>query len=734
MTNRSSRLRPITHVTATAFFVLVIFLLIYVFVYNGAQRTMKDNAISHVSSLLEQGAREVNDAVSNLINQTTNLKYNETLVALKEVETLGNADFAKLIDLKKLLQSVKPDREMLNGVISRMFLLFDGESPFICAADGGIYHNLPRAVQSLSIGAQGESAEEFLAILRGNVSTQYVRRLTHAFYAYNDGEVYLSCFYIQPLSNVPDDVYVVLQLNVEKMFEMAINGNQVGEPAGLVSRNRVLYEYLPLPEGEENLFYNDELKTTFISKRIDFLGTTIYLSVSDDSIVSQISGFTKFLKLLLYVILIMLLVLVALFSVYLAFPMQKLTRRLQYYGHTSFYQFENEYQRISENLVMLKPALRTALMDKLLRSEYLTPAERTALKSVSQFHAESRIRVAVVSDTGPEAMDEGHISKCETLLKQYFGDAMVYSVDPGVFAVLHICEDSEESMQALSEELEQVLTALEECIKDRKFAVGVSESAKGLDYIHTAFNDAYNELRELRAWNLSGVRFTEKRNGYEVYGISMEDIDHLNRLIMAGSEEDACAYYDAIAKKEFGEELTLYREREVCRQFFYDIRGILMRLSGQYDLSAIRATLSEYPDALPFTHVLSLLRNAVHYAVSSIGGRKEDSENDLAQSIKIYLQENYANPALSLTALADLFDMSESMMSRFFKAHMGVTYSAYLENIRLTEAETLLSSSTLPVKDVAEMVGYANTTTFYKAFRRKWGVSPTTHREIDAGG
>ncbi len=33
----------------------------------------------------------------------------------------------------------------------------------------------------------------------------------------------------------------------------------------------------------------------------------------------------------------------------------------------------------------------------------------------------------------------------------------------------------------------------------------------------------------------------------------------------------------------------------------------------------------------------------------------------------------------------------------------------------------------LSVKDITAMAGY--TTTFYKAFRRKWGVSPTAYRE-----
>lgn len=63
--------------------------------------------------------------------------------------------------------------------------------------------------------------------------------------------------------------------------------------------------------------------------------------------------------------------------------------------------------------------------------------------------------------------------------------------------------------------------------------------------------------------------------------------------------------------------------------------------------------------------------------------------------------------------------MSESTMSCFFKAHMGITFSTHLGNMHLNEAETLLTSSVLSLKDISAIIGYTTSTTFYKAFRRK---------------
>ena len=46
-----------------------------------------------------------------------------------------------------------------------------------------------------------------------------------------------------------------------------------------------------------------------------------------------------------------------------------------------------------------------------------------------------------------------------------------------------------------------------------------------------------------------------------------------------------------------------------------------------------------------------------------------------------------------------------------------------LEKIRLSEAEKLLGEDR-PLQDIAERVGYANVSTFAKAFKRRYGATP----------
>lgn len=236
--------------------------------------------------------------------------------------------------------------------------------------------------------------------------------------------------------------------------------------------------------------------------------------------------------------------------------------------------------------------------------------------------------------------------------------------------------------------------------------------------------------REQRSWNQSGIRFHKKSTTQEAYHISLKELDQLYHLLCTGASEEAIRCFESIVDREFGNDFQYCRDQSVCLQFFSDIHGILLRLSSKFDLSAIRLSFISYQEEQQFSHILDSLRNALRYTASLASGKQEESESFLAQSISLYLQENYTDPSLSMASLSELFDMSESTMSRFFKAHMGVTFSTYLENMRLNEAETLLTSTDLSVKDISAMIGYTTPTTFYKAFRRKWGVSPSTHREV----
>ncbi len=107
---------------------------------------------------------------------------------------------------------------------------------------------------------------------------------------------------------------------------------------------------------------------------------------------------------------------------------------------------------------------------------------------------------------------------------------------------------------------------------------------------------------------------------------------------------------------------------------------------------------------------------------------KEETDNNLMKKMMSYITEHYADSDLSLSMLGDKFGMNESYISQYFKQHTDTNFTQHLEKIRMEHAVEMLEGET-PINKIVELVGYSNRNTFYKAFIRVHGISPTKFRE-----
>jgi transcriptional regulator GlxA family with amidase domain len=96
---------------------------------------------------------------------------------------------------------------------------------------------------------------------------------------------------------------------------------------------------------------------------------------------------------------------------------------------------------------------------------------------------------------------------------------------------------------------------------------------------------------------------------------------------------------------------------------------------------------------------------------------------DVVTWIQSHLQAD-----LSVEALAKRAFLSPRHFARAFKQRIGLTPSAFVEETRLAEAGSRLSSRNARVDAVARSVGYASEDVFRRAFERRFGVSPKNYR------
>ena len=79
--------------------------------------------------------------------------------------------------------------------------------------------------------------------------------------------------------------------------------------------------------------------------------------------------------------------------------------------------------------------------------------------------------------------------------------------------------------------------------------------------------------------------------------------------------------------------------------------------------------------------------------------------------------------------LADLAFMSRSSFTEHFSKTFGQPPHEFLSSFRLRKAAQLLASSDLPVKIVADRVGYQSRSSFSRAFKSLYGQDPAAYRK-----
>lgn len=99
------------------------------------------------------------------------------------------------------------------------------------------------------------------------------------------------------------------------------------------------------------------------------------------------------------------------------------------------------------------------------------------------------------------------------------------------------------------------------------------------------------------------------------------------------------------------------------------------------------------------------------------------------EEVTDYIKRFY--PSVTIQDLVRTFHFQEDYFNRLIKNKSGMTYSEYVQKIRLDKAEQLLLSSKLSVEEIAEAVGYHNKGYFYKLFQMRHHMTPSRFRKMN---
>ncbi len=119
-----------------------------------------------------------------------------------------------------------------------------------------------------------------------------------------------------------------------------------------------------------------------------------------------------------------------------------------------------------------------------------------------------------------------------------------------------------------------------------------------------------------------------------------------------------------------------------------------------------------------------------HSAIGPNGRRSEDTLL-LIDKIKQQIAKDrmYSQPGLTIRDLAAAVSVQEYKVRRVINRELGYkNFSQFLNNYRIQEASERISKSTLPISSIALDVGYSSLSVFNRAFRERFGTTPSQFR------
>lgn len=121
-------------------------------------------------------------------------------------------------------------------------------------------------------------------------------------------------------------------------------------------------------------------------------------------------------------------------------------------------------------------------------------------------------------------------------------------------------------------------------------------------------------------------------------------------------------------------------------------------------------------------YLMALAQLIMRHADSRLSARPVGREKQEIKRIRAYIEEHYAEE-IKLADLADLVHWSPFYLLRAFRAGVGLPPHAYLENVRVREAQKLLATGR-SIAQVSYETGFSSQSHFTTTFKNLIGVTP----------
>lgn len=391
-------------------------------------------------------------------------------------------------------------------------------------------------------------------------------------------------------------------------------------------------------------------------------------------------------------------------------------------------------RRYEESLPILRELFYTRLLSGQLPAEQVRDrAARYEIELPPGLWTAALVHADLPGDGEAGDRDELLLLSVQSFLSEHFSlvGCAARVVLFGDTAALLVQLSGADKLYPLLEELER-LSLLCQSYLGISLTAGVGRPCPGPEELDRSVAGARSAL-DYRVLAAGGrVIYIDDLEPQSATELSFEEEDQrqLSAAIKLGTPEQVKEEIQGLIERLRQTGLSLSR----CRLFLLEVVTCLIRLTRSGGVAVEEVFGANFTGAVSISDFSSReelgrwLEERCLRLRELLGQRRTDSAGRLVEQAKEYIAGHYSDEGLSVEALCSHIHLSPTYFSTLFKREVGMSFTAYVTQVRMEEAVRLLRDTDEKTYRVAERIGYSDPNYFSYVFKRQFGLSPSKYR------
>lgn len=385
----------------------------------------------------------------------------------------------------------------------------------------------------------------------------------------------------------------------------------------------------------------------------------------------------------------------------------------------------NMFRQEEEWAVLRSNVLQRWVNDEIEIQEFKQRAQLLGIPLNYKYY--KTIVVRVISEDKPISQLyrlNGLASECETKAKEMlgpnYGVICFPNTDEDMVILFTFMEEEQFSAiaQCIQEMVEQIYTLV-------GLPVWSSEGnvSHGLAGVQASFKLAQAKIGQCL---ISGGQHVEydREGDKEVELSSSPEYDHemYTRILIEGDTEVVERFIDCLLSGKSHSERFL-------RQPYLNVAIELMMIAKEMEK---HPDYSEVLGPLLRINTIKGVRQHVLSVVLQSMERRQELKQEYSPHVSFVMEQikSHHKEELSLKTLSQRLELHPNYLGQLFQQEVGSNFSDYVNQYRIEKATQLLLHTEQKTAEIAALVGYFDTSYFYRQFKKYAGVSPTELRNM----